>query len=329
MRTVVRHPGKACPATRAALLALVSILGGCATALPQAEVDDSYRRCVGERSSLQAVYCNRAIESEKLDRQQLIAALETRSRINEDRGRRTEADIDRRRLAELTGDRRWLPPEPARPVAPPVPVAPRRYQLVYNGMVCARVQRDSMFNPANEIFANVVVVMADGSYKPAKVPARGLYRNVRAGARRAGNGQVVWSGEDQPLTVQISAWEVDDGGPMVEKLTGVAVDFALTRGQKTLMRGAVRNPYARAAGNRAAGEAMEVLDLSDQFAHHLSSIPKALVGANNDALGSVGMRNVHPGRYGAPARPRDGYPYHLMARLGRGGADCRFYFVFR
>jgi len=203
--------------------------------------------------------------------------------------------------------------------------------LVYSGLWCPRVQRDSVFHPANEIFVDVTVTDQDGRHRSTTLPRRGkVYGNMRNGSSRKG-GTVLWQGPPQPLMIQVTMWEYDDGGPLVEDLTGIAVDFALTRGTRTLSKYAVKRGASKVAaygGRKAAGYAIEQLDLSAQLSRSISSLPKALVGANNDLIGAIGIANVAPDAYGAPAREH-GFAYHFRSRHRRGGADCRAYFEFR
>lgn len=312
-----------------AMLAALA-LGACATAVPQAEIDDYYQRCVSGTvgGTMQAAYCGVAIDSGKLTRDQLAAALYTRGRLNESRGRLTEAERDLRQAAELRGQPYHGPvAQPQRPpVARPQPI--RQSRLVFNGMACPRVQRDSMFYPANEIFANVVVVDESGRSHTSKLPARGVFNKVSAGSRRAGNQQVVWAGPSQSLSFQITAWEYDDGGPLVDTLTGIAVDFALTRGQRTLTRAAVKGAAARSASNRALQEASNTLDLTGELSRHISTLPKSLLGTSNDLIGALGISRLHPEAYDGTRRDNH-FSYHFFTRHRNAGADCRFYFEFK
>lgn len=308
------------------------VLGACATAVPQAQIDDYYARCVGpgDGAAMQASYCGVAIDSGKLDRDRLQRAYEQRGRINEARGRTTESDRDLRSAAELRGER-YVPRDPG-PVSRPPPAIvstpPREYRLVFNGFQCPRVQGDSILYPANEIFANVVVIDEQGGKRVSKLPPRGVFNKVVSGSRRAGNNQVVWSGPSQLLTLQIVVWEHDDGGPLVESLTEVAVDFALTRGRSTLTRTMVKGSVARGVTNQVARQASESLDLTGELSKHVSTLPKRIFGTGNDLIGAMGINNILPEAYGQTNR--DGhFSYHLATRHRRGGADCRFYFQFR
>jgi hypothetical protein len=203
--------------------------------------------------------------------------------------------------------------------------------LAYNGLWCPRVQRDSMFHQGNEIFIDVVVTDTDGAHRATTLPARGkTYQNIHDGGTRRAN-VTLWQGLPQPLMVQVVVWEHDDGGPLVEELTAVAIDFALTRGTRTLSRYAVKkgaHTLAARGGREAADYAIEQLDLTGQLSQSISSLPKALVGADNDLIGAIGITNVAPYAYGAPAR-ENGFAYHFYTRHRGGGADCRVYFQFR
>jgi len=322
--------GRVMSALAAALLGL--LLGACATAVPQATIDDYYERCVGsgDGATMQASYCGVVIDSGKLDNERLHRAYERRGRINEARGRATEAERDLRFAAELRGERYvGRDPGPAR-AQPPVqaPVPPREYRLVFNGFQCPRVQGDSILYPANEIFANVVVTDERGGKRVSKLPPRGVFNKVVAGSRRGGNNQIVWSGPSQPLILQIVVWEHDDGGPLVEDLTEVAVDFALTRGRNTLTRTMVKGSVARGVTNHAVRQASETLDLTGELSKHVSTLPKRILGTGNDLIGAIGINNILPEAYGETNR--DGhFSYHVATRHRRGGADCRFYFQFR
>ena len=111
----------------------------------------------------------------------------------------------------------------------------------------------------------------------------------------------------------------------------VAVDFALTRGTRTLSKHAVRQGANRAgayAGARATRQAMKSVDLSGELSRHISSLPKALVGASNDLVGSTGIANVYPDAYSSTGSEA-GFRYHFSTVHRRGGADCRLYFEFR
>jgi hypothetical protein len=295
--------------------------------LSDEEVTNAYDRCVGrgDGSTLQAAYCGMAIDSGKLSRGELESAYAVRCRINQQRGRQIEAQRD----CELARQTAGMPLSPS-----PVPVSrdpdppPRRYRLVFNGLYCPRVMKDSLFNPDNEIFANVAIIDEDGRQTTQKIPHGGFFKGVVAGSKRAGRSQLLWSGEPRSLTFQIVAWERDDGARMVEQLTNIAVDFALTRGKNTVMKGLVRRSAYRKGANSAAGQLLDTLDLSSQLSRHISSLPKALVGANNDLIGALGIRNIYPDAYGNP-RNEAGFSYHFYTRLARAGADCRFYFQFR
>jgi hypothetical protein len=308
---------------------LTLALTACATAVPQAEVDEYYQRCVGgaDRGTMQAAYCGVAIDSGKLTPDQLSAALEARGRLNESRGRLPEAERDLRQAAGLRGQAYHGPVAQQQRPPMPRPEPQRQHRLLFNGMACPKVQRDSVLYPANEIFANVVVVDESGRSYTRKLPARGVYKNVSAGSRRAGNQQVLWTGPSQAISFQITAWEYDDGGPMVDTLTGIAVDFALTRGQRTLTRTAVKGTVARTTTNRALREATDAIDLTGELSSHISTLPKALFGTSNDLIGAIGIGGLHPEAYGSTRRDNH-FSYHFFTRHRKGGADCRFYFEF-
>ena len=126
-------------------------------------------------------------------------------------------------------------------------------------------------------------------------------------------------------------WEYDDGGPLVDSLTEIAVDFALMRGTKTMSKYAVRqgaNKMATGAGRRAVNQTMKEVDLSGQFSSHISSLPKALVGANNDLVGAIGIANLTPDAY-PNVFQENGFTYNFKTIHRKGGADCRLYFEFR
>lgn len=325
--------------THGIFLALLCLaLGACATAVPQAQIDDYYERCIGpgDGATMQASYCSVAIDSGKLSRSQMALAYDKRARINESRRRPIEAERDFLLAAQMRGEyvapppttqaRPQLPTAQPRPEPPPAP--PRAYRLVFNGLQCPKVQRDSVLYPANEIFANVVIVDENGRHHTAKLPPRGTFTKVVNGSRRSGNNQVVWSGPSQPLMFQIAVWEYDDGGPLVETLTNVAVDFALSRGRNTLTRTAVKGTLARKGANTALQEAGDALDLTSELSRHISSLPKSLLGTDNDLIGAIGIRDIVPAAYESTSR--DGhFSYHFSTRHRRGGADCRFYFQFR
>lgn len=310
-------------------------LTACATAVPQAEIDEYYQRCVqgADPATMQAAYCGVAIDSGRLTRDQLADALAARGLLNERRGRMPEAERDLRQAAELRG-------EPYRgPAAQPPrvdrhspsiarPEHARNVRLVFNGMACPRVQGDSVLYPANEIFANVVVIDESGRSRASKLPPRGVFGNVTAGSRRAGNQQLVWAGPSQYLSFQITVWEYDDGGPVVDTLTGIAVDFALTRGQRTLARAAVKGTVARTATHKALRDASDTLDLTGELSRHIATLPKSLLGTSNDLIGAIGVANVHPDAYAA-RRADNNFSYHFFTRHRKGGADCRFYFEFK
>lgn len=210
--------------------------------------------------------------------------------------------------------------------------AARQYSLIYKGLYCRRVQKDSVFTPANEIFVNVVVVDANGRPHSSTLPGRGkFYKNMKNGSKRSGNGRRLWTGPSQPLTLQVTMWEYDDGGAVVEQLTKAAKDFALTRGAGTLARYAdqrgVMNSVAQ-AGRAAANTPIKKVDLSAQLAKHLSSLPNALFGTDNDLIGHIGIVNVYPGNRGKPLR-QAGFTYDFSTVFRRGGADCRVYFQFQ
>ncbi len=64
------------------------------------------------------------------------------------------------------------------------------YTLTYQGLYCRKVQKDSALYPANEIFASVVVVDANGSTYSSTLPGRGkYYKNMKNGSKRAGKGR--------------------------------------------------------------------------------------------------------------------------------------------
>lgn len=207
---------------------------------------------------------------------------------------------------------------------------PQPVSLVLNGMWCPRVQRDSLIYPANEIHIDVVVTDSRGGYQSTALPSRnGVYKGIKAGTKRR-IGKTVWHGIDQSVDVQVVMWEYDNGGPLVESLTEIAVDFALTRGTKTLSKAAVKkgvNATAARSGRYAAKQSIERFDLSSQLSRRISSLPKALVGADNDLIGAIGLTNASSDSYGAPS-VEGGFRYHFYTRLRRGGADCRVYFEF-
>lgn len=209
---------------------------------------------------------------------------------------------------------------------------PPDFAIVFNGLYCPRVQKDSVLYPANEIKLDVVVTAPDGSWQTTSFPSRnGAYQGVKAGSRKSGKSTVVWRGAHQPVTMQVVMWEVDDGGAVIDALTEIAVDFALTRGANTMRKYAVRqgaNRLAARAGAKAAREMVETVDLTGQVSGHISSLPKALVGANNDLVGALGIANVTPEAYPGLGQ-EGGFNYHLSTRHRGGGADCRAYFEFR
>ena len=153
---------------------------------------------------------------------------------------------------------------------------------------------------------------------------------MKNGSKRSGKGRRLWTGPSQPLTLQLTMWEYDDGGPLIETMTELAVDFALTRGTGTLAKHAVKRGAKKAAakqGAQAARDLMETVDLSGHLSSHISSLPTALVGANNDLIGHIGLVNIYPEAYGNPSR-QNGFAYNFYTRFRRGGADCRVYFLF-
>ncbi len=202
--------------------------------------------------------------------------------------------------------------------------------LVYKGMWCPRVQVDSLIYPANEIHIDTIVTDYNGHHSKKAFPSRSkVYENIKKGSTRRAN-VVIWQGTPQPLTLQVTVWEVDNGGPFVENLTKVAVDFALTRGTKTMSKYAVRkgaNAMAAKAGRQAANQAIKKVDLTNQLSGHISSLPKALVGANNDPVGAIGIANLMPDAYSTSQEK--GFRYSFKTVHRRGGADCRVYFEFR
>ena len=202
--------------------------------------------------------------------------------------------------------------------------------LTYRGMWCPRVQKDSIFYPANEIHIDTIVTDQNGNHYKKAFPSRnGVYKNIKKGATRRANFSL-WKGVPQPLTLQVTVWEYDDGGPLVESLTEIAIDFALTRGTKTMSKYAVKkgaNAMAARAGRQAANQAIKEVDLTGQMAGHISSLPKALVGANNDLVGAIGIANITHDSYSRSTE--NGFNYHLKTVHRRGGADCRVYFEFR
>ena len=207
----------------------------------------------------------------------------------------------------------------------------RAVSLYYKGMQCRRIQKDSVFYPANEIHIDIVVVDQDGRYRTTALPARNkVYKGIKKGSVRKAHTQV-WQGMVQPLTLQVVMWEYDDGGPLVESLTEVAIDFALTRGTRTMGKYAVKkgaNKMAVAGGRKAVKHATKQLDLTGQLARQISSLPKALVGANNDLVGAIGITNISPDNY-RQTRNYRGIKYDFATRHRRGGADCNVYFQFR
>jgi len=206
----------------------------------------------------------------------------------------------------------------------------RPVSLVFNGFRCPKVQNDSVFYPANEIHIDVIVTDSAGGYQSWAFPTRTkVYKGIKAGSRRNVSKRI-WQGQDQPLSVQVVVWEYDDGGPLVESLTEIAVDFALTRGSKTLSKAAVKrgvNATAARGGHYAAKHTMEKLDLSGQLSQSISSLPKALVGANNVLVGAIGVAGLSWDSLGS-ASSEQGFNYHFYTRHRRGGADCRVYFQF-
>ena len=203
--------------------------------------------------------------------------------------------------------------------------------LVYKGMLCANIQRDSMLYPANEIHIDTVVIDQNGNHSKMAIPGRGkVYKNIKKGSARREN-VILWQGPPNPLSLQVMVWEYDDGGPLVDSLTEIAVDFALTRGTKTMSKYAVRqgaNRMAAGAGRRAVNQTIKEVDLSGQLSSHISSLPKALVGANNDLVGAIGIANVSPDAYNRVFHEK-GFTYSFKTTHRKGGADCRLYFELR
>lgn len=203
--------------------------------------------------------------------------------------------------------------------------------LMYKGMWCPNIQRDSVLYPANEIHIDTVVIDQNGNHFKKAIPARGrVYKNIKKGSTRRTN-LLLWQGPPDPLVFQVMVWEYDDGGPLVDSLTEIAVDFALTRGTRTMSKYAVRQGASRVAagaGRRAVNQTIKEVDLSGQLASHISSLPKALVGANNDLVGAIGIANVTPDAYGRVYQ-ENGFTYNFKTIHRKGGADCRLYFEFR
>lgn len=206
----------------------------------------------------------------------------------------------------------------------------QRVSLLYKGMWCRQVQNDSVFYPANEIHIDTIVTDQNGYHYKKSFPSRTkVYKNIKKGSSRRAN-VALWQGVPQPIALQVTVWEYDDGGPLVESLTEVAIDFALTRGTKTMSKYAVKkgaNTMAARAGRRAANQAIKEVDLTGQLAGHISSLPKALVGANNDLVGAIGIANITPDSYSIAQE--NGFRYNFKTVHRRGGADCRVYFEFR
>lgn len=204
--------------------------------------------------------------------------------------------------------------------------------LVFNGFWCPKVQKDSVLYPANELIINIVVSEQNNQIRETTLPGRGKsYNNIKKGTARRTGGIILWEGQRQPLIVQATMWEYDDGGPLIDQLTAVAVDFALTRGTKTMAKYAVKQGTSRAIAQgsaRATNQAFDSINLTNQLSRHISSLPKNLLGTNNDLVGSIGIANVSADLFNRPDKEQ-GFSYNFRTKFTRGGADCRMYFEFK
>lgn len=142
-----------------------------------------------------------------------------RGHANYVQGRFDDAIEDYRRAFELSGDRTWRDAigtaqrdrEEARRAErrpPPMPAQDTMVDLVYLGMYAAKIQKDSVFDPANEVDFHCQV------FEEGRRVGGGeqLQLRVKQGTRAVYN-KVVWTGSiHSQLTLTMRATEVDFGG---------------------------------------------------------------------------------------------------------------------
>lgn len=186
-------------------------------------------------------------------------------------------------------------------------------KLHYVGMSCARVQKDSIAYPANEIFIHATLVSRKtGQAIGIPLPSRNRpYTGVTAGFKTRAGARALWQGEPQDVGLQVVMFEHDDGAPTAELASDILLNLAM----------AVYGPNAP-----SDGEATRVREVEggDRF---LRGLDRAL-GTGNDPMGTarVNLRASEWSR--APLKETGGFRYHFATRHTKNGADCRAYFRF-
>ena len=216
------------------------------------------------------------------------------------------------------------------------------YKLNFNGFVCPVLQKDSVVKDTllpqlgrlagsnaikrtNEINIVLVIIDAQGHESVVNLPRRGKAYKVTKGQRIHLN-KTLWRGQALPLDFQIIAWEVDDP-KLANKLTGLAVDFALTQGRGRVAKSMVRSRMAQRAASGAMGQVMGALDISSQISRAISPITRRVTGADNDLIGGYNAPTLYPDNRSQRHR-RNGFNYTHYIGLRGSGVSCEFYFDF-
>ncbi len=221
--------------------------------------------------------------------------------------------------------------------------AQRIYSIWYQGFECRKIQADSVFHPANEIFIVITAVGGlDRSPVTHKYPQRSaFYPKITAGAKRPAKG-LLWRGREQPVGVNVTMWEHDDGKdtvPVIVSLTREAAELAASRGGSKALRKGMK-AYKRAdraaeMGRDAGDPVMDavgtiVIDVPDAIEAEIAKNLVALVGGGNDPMGSSSLQfqagNLRHYASQKPGRPGYGpFTSHVATRHRNYGADCSVY----
>lgn len=208
--------------------------------------------------------------------------------------------------------------------------ARRQFVMTYQGFWCGRIQKDSVFYPANEIKIQTFVYEdgAGTAYAVDLPSSKGSFGGVKAGHRDNREAGAIWMGGIAPVNLSVVMWEHDDGGPVVDIVAYAAVTAAMayagrnSGGKPNIYRGGT------VGGPNPKGSSSDTEFQPGLIDGAVGSVLKSAFGTDNDLVGVAHVRGIDLARLAGRAPVSEhGIRHHIATRHRRGGANCKAYFL--
>ena len=201
-----------------------------------------------------------------------------------------------------------------------------------NGFKCTAVQRDSIVNPANEVFFVMVTNAPTG--EGIRGTTVGTFGGVVPGYSRKLRNRV-WSGPQQPLSLRVMMFERDAGKETGATLARTMVAYG-TSLMSTGKGGKTAYPNRPGAAGKSRYETQRkpkgaVLREDDQidpiWTRAYATVFDRALGLSHDPMGYDRQTFGRGDWSSRPTYSEKGIRYHFHTTHRQNGANCRAYFL--